>query len=313
MKEGLRGTVVSVNVSPRKGEPKEPVGAIVIGALGVVGDCHAGPGARQVSLLGEESIRRFEEETGRSLPPGGFAENITTRGLDLGRAAPLDSIEVGGALLEVSQIGKECHGADCAVFREVGRCVMPSEGVFCRVVRGGPVRPGDCATLVERPLRVRVVTLSDRASRGEYEDLSGPLMESLIRDSLAGTRWHLAVERSVLGDDAAGIRSLLAGFRDSGVDAVFTTGGTGVGPRDVTAEVVTQLADKLLPGIMEYIRCKCGAENPRALLSRSVAAVMGSTLIYAVPGSPAAVGEYVPEIMRTFEHLVCMIHGLDVH
>ena len=97
------------------------------------------------------------------------------------------------------------------------------------------------------------------------------------------------------------------------MDAVFTTGGTGIGPRDITPDVIETMADRLIPGIMEHIRIQFGAEKPNALLSRSIAAVMGQTLVYALPGSVRAVSEYMGEILKTFEHALLMIHGIDAH
>jgi molybdopterin biosynthesis enzyme MoaB len=94
---------------------------------------------------------------------------------------------------------------------------------------------------------------------------------------------------------------------------VITTVGTGVGPREITPEVVTSLADKLIPGTMEHIRLTPGAQKPNALLSRSVAAVMGQTLVYTLPGSVKAVDEYMGEIVKTLDHLVFTLHGLDTH
>jgi molybdopterin adenylyltransferase len=305
--------VISVNVSEKKGTVKHPVPEIRIDRNGVVNDAHAGPWARQVSLLSQEIIAGFAAEVGRKVAPGEFAENITTQGVDLRKVAVLDRISVGGAELEVTQIGKKCHGKECAIFKEVGKCVMPAEGVFCRVISPGTVKAGDSIKVNERPLRIKVITLSDRASRGEYEDKSGPKIKELLDKFFAGKRWHLKLESIVIPDDSARLKSELVSARDNGADVIFTTGGTGVGPRDITPEVVVSLADKLIPGIMEHIRAKFGQNNPNALLSRSVAAVIGQTVVYALPGSVKSVEEYMPEILKTIEHLLFMLHGLDTH
>jgi molybdenum cofactor synthesis domain-containing protein len=305
--------IVSVNRSVAKGTVKEPVTEAWIDATGVVGDAHAGPGLRQVSLLSVEAINRFARKLGREFRPGDFGENITTRGLELREVAMLDRFGFGEVELEVTQLGKKCHGDGCAIYREVGKCVMPAEGVFARVVNGGPVRPGDRGQFVPRPLRLRVVTLSDRAAQGVYADRSGPRIRELLEAHFAGKRWHTQIESALLPDDAALLRAELLTARGAGVDVVFTTGGTGVGLRDITPEVVTEVCDKLLPGIMENIRLKFGAQKPNALLSRSVAGVAGQTQIYALPGSVRAVEEYMGEILKTLEHALGMIHGLDLH
>ncbi len=308
------GEVAAVNLSVEKGVVKTPVDRAVIDDRGLVGDAHAGAWHRQVSLLAAESITRFGEQAGRSFSPGEFAENITTRGIDLRAVSLLDRFRIGAAELEVTQLGKRCHGDGCAIFQAVGRCVMPKEGLFCRVLAGGPVAPGDRLVHAPRALRCLVVTLSDRASRGEYEDRSGPRAQALLAEHFAATRWRLAVRGVVLPDDAAALRALLeAETGPDGCDIIVTTGGTGIGPRDVTPEVVTAVADRVIPGIMEAARVRFGATHPSALLSRSVAAVRGHTLIYALPGSVRAVEEYLAEVLRTVEHAVCMLHGIDAH
>jgi molybdenum cofactor synthesis domain-containing protein len=305
--------VISVNVSTEKGTPKRPVAEVTLDGLGVVGDAHAGPWHRQVSLLGQESIDRFARESGRSVSPGEFAENLTLRGIDLSGVALMDRFRAGPAELEVTQIGKECHGEGCAIFREVGKCVMPSEGIFCRVLKGGTVRPGDAVEREPYVLRLQVITLSDRASRGDYEDRSGPTVAEALRDFAGARRWEAAVRTTVLPDDADRLLAALAEARDMGCDAVFTTGGTGVGPRDITPDVVASFCDKTIPGIMDSIRIKCGARNPRALLSRSIAGLAGRTLVFALPGSVRAVGEYMGEILAVLEHLILTVHGVDAH
>ncbi len=202
------GRLVAVNVSDRKGVIKTPVDRALIDRHGVVGDAHAGPWHRQVSLLAAESIARFGESAGRAFLPGEFAENLTTEGLDLGDVSLLDRFRIGTVELEVTQIGKRCHGDGCAIFQAVGRCVMPKEGLFCRVLAGGEVLPGDHIVQTRRRLRGLVVTLSDRASRGEYEDRSGPRAQDLLREHFAATRWRLDVRGVVLPDDADALRSL---------------------------------------------------------------------------------------------------------
>lgn len=163
------------------------------------------------------------------------------------------------------------------------------------------------------PLRALVITLSDRAASGVYEDKSGPKLRAHVEEFFSHAGIPLAVESALLSDDAAGLRDRLIAARDGGTHMVFTTGGTGVGPRDTTPEVVLALADKVIPGIMDLIRLRYGADKPCALISRSVAAMMGKTVVYAIPGSSKAVDEYMVEIVKSLEHIVCTAHGLDVH
>jgi len=305
--------IISTNVSSAKGTIKHPQPEITIDDHGVVGDAHAGPGLRQVSLLAREGIEKFERESKRSFAPGVFAENLTTRGLPVEEVAVLDKLTLGAVSLEVTQVGKECHGDSCAIFREAGRCVMPKEGVFTRVLHGGEVKPGVKLRHIKRRLGVWVISVSDRASAGQYEDRSGPRVTELIRQHLNGRSWHLECRYSLVTDEPGELEALLKQAEKESTDIVITTGGTGIGPRDITPETVVKRCRKLMPGIMEYIRATYGREHPAALLSRSIAGVMGSGLIYTLPGSVRAVEHYIAEILKTMEHLIYSLHGLDIH
>jgi molybdopterin adenylyltransferase len=156
-------------------------------------------------------------------------------------------------------------------------------------------------------MHILVITLSDRAVRGEYEDRSGPEIEKLLN----ATFQTLEVERVLIGDEPDQLRDQIQ--RTSEFDVIITTGGTGIGPRDITPEVVNPMLDREIPGIMEYIRTKHGERLPSALLSRSVAGVIGTTLIFTLPGSVKAVREYMEEILRSLEHALQMIQGIDSH
>lgn len=308
-----QGEVISVNISAEKGTVKRPVPEVHLDERGIISDAHAGAWHRQVSLLSQDSIDRFAAEMDLQLTPGDFGENLDLRGIDLTGVAPLDRFRVGEVELEVTQIGKECHGDGCAIYQQVGTCIMPTEGLFCRVLEGGVVRPGQRVEYLPRPLKFRIITLSDRAFAGDYTDRSGPRVRELLAAFLEGRRWHPQIEQVILPDDAQRLRTELTSAQQAGVDVIFTTGGTGVGPRDIAPETVAEVCDRLVPGIMEAIRIKFGAQNPKALLSRSVAGICGETLIYALPGSVRAVEEYLGEILLTMEHLIFMLHGLDIH
>lgn len=139
------GKVVAVNISTNKGERKTPVPEVTLREEhGIVGDGHAGDWHRQVSLLAQESIAKMQA-LGLDVKEGDFAENITTEGVDLVSLPIGAKIELGETLLEVTQIGKECH-TRCAIYYQAGDCVMPKEGIFARVLKGGVVRPGDRVT-----------------------------------------------------------------------------------------------------------------------------------------------------------------------
>ncbi len=305
--------IVSVNISEKKGTTKHPVEEAAVDGLGIVGDAHAGPWHRQISLLGRESVERFARETNRSIAPGAFAENITSHGVDLLEARLLDRFRFGGVELEVTQIGKACHGDGCAIFQEVGKCVMPKEGIFTRVLSGGTLRPGVMGEFIPKDLKIEIITLSDRASAGHYEDRSGPKVREILEDFFSDKFWRAKIENRILSDDANLLIETLEKSKKEAVDIIITTGATGLGPRDVAPETVEAFCDKLIPGIMEHIRVKFGAQNPKALLSRSVAGLAGNTLVYALPGSVRAVEEYLGEILLSLEHLLLMVHGIDAH
>ncbi len=144
-----RFEIVSVNVSLEKGTEKHPVPRAEVNRNGLEGDAHAGDWHRQVSLLDMESIEAFASKTGLEIGPGDFGENITTRGGDLSSLSPGDRLSgEDGLTMVVTQLGKECHGDGCSIYRRVGKCVMPVRGVFCRVVSPGLLRRGSFLTVL---------------------------------------------------------------------------------------------------------------------------------------------------------------------
>ncbi len=139
------GSVLTVNISSAKGERKKPVPQVVLRPEhGIDGDAHAGAWHRQVSLLAQESIDKMVTK-GLDVGPGDFAENITTHGIQVAALPVGARLEIGEAVVEVTQIGKECH-TRCAIYHQAGDCVMPREGIFVRALRGGRVAPGDRVT-----------------------------------------------------------------------------------------------------------------------------------------------------------------------
>lgn len=139
--------VLAVCISENKGERKKPVAVVELRENhGIDGDAHAGEWHRQVSLLAQESIDKMRA-LGLDVNAGDFAENITTSGIDL-LSLPLGTrLQIGSALLEITQIGKECH-TRCAIYYQAGDCVMPKEGIFAKVLQDGTVKPGDTISRV---------------------------------------------------------------------------------------------------------------------------------------------------------------------
>jgi MOSC domain-containing protein YiiM len=142
--------VIAVSISDQKGVPKKNIPqGVLLENFGLEGDAHGGEWHRQVSLLAMESIQKMQD-LGLKVRPGSFAENLTTEGLDL-PALPIGTrLQIGpDSLAEVTQIGKVCHDR-CAIYRLAGDCVMPREGIFVRILKGGSVKPGDPITILEK-------------------------------------------------------------------------------------------------------------------------------------------------------------------
>lgn len=142
-----KGVVISINISDKKGTKKTPIKEIIITQTGLNGDAHSGDWHRQVSLLAEESIDKMRGKY-KDIAPGDFAENITTRGIPLTKVEIGQRLRIGETILEISQIGKECHQG-CEIRNLVGDCVMPREGLFARVIKPGKVVIGCTVELLQ--------------------------------------------------------------------------------------------------------------------------------------------------------------------
>ena len=294
------GKVVSVNVADKKGVRKDPVETItLVVEHGVEGDAHAGPWHRQVSLLARESVDKMLAAC-PTVDNGSFGENITTEGLVLYELPVGARFYCGECLLEVTQIGKECHDR-CAIFHQAGDCVMPREGIFARVLEGGQIAPGDGIVLFKNSLIVAaVLTVSDKGSRGEREDTSGDaLQEGLEAMGVA------SVERVIVPDEQDEIAAALRHWADeTNVNLVLTTGGTGMTTRDVTPEATLAVLDRQAPGFAEAMRAGSLAVTPHAMISRAVSGMRGRTLIINMPGSPGACRDQFAMIAKALPHAV---------
>ena len=303
----------SINISERKGTVKNPVSQAQLSPGGIVGDSHFGSIMKEVSFLAKESIEAFARTIPRDLPPGIFAENITFSGGPQTGIHVLDRMKIGEAVLEVTQLGKKCHNDGCEIFKAAGKCIMPTEGFFCRVLNPGAINPGDDIEYIPGIIKTRIITLSDRASQGIYEDKSGPLAEKMLKDFLTERNRNVDSSIVLIPDSRELLEKELKTAITDEIDIIITVGSTGLSPTDIAPDVVSGFCDSIIPGIMEYIRVKYGEKNPNALLSRSVAGIAGQTLIYTFPGSKKAVAEYAGEIVKTLEHLLLVVKGIAVH
>ncbi len=292
------GTIVSVNVADTKGVRKQPVESITLVVdHGVEGDAHAGPWHRQVSLLANESIEKMLAAC-PTVDPGAFGENVTTEGLVLYQLPVGTRFYAGEVLLEVTQIGKECHDR-CAIFHQAGDCVMPREGIFAKVIEGGEITSGNGIVLMKNSLiAAAILTVSDKGSRGEREDTSGDALEAALQALGAAS-----VERAIVPDEADQIAAELRRWADeTPVNLILTTGGTGMTSRDVTPEATLSVLDRQAPGFAEAMRAGSLVTTPHAMLSRAVSGVRGKTLIINMPGSPRACTEQFAMIAKALPH-----------
>ena len=306
MKQSIK--ILALNAAPERGR-KYPVEQLELNQDGIRGDAHAGT-IRQVSLFDKAEAERFYRITGADeLEPGQFAENIlfeTDPELDV---KIFDRFLKDEVVLEVTETGKPFHDQ----FREPGNYVMPRKGIFCRVIDGGVLRAGDAMEYLPKVFSAEIITLSDRASRGVYDDKSGPAVAQWLQKQFQKLGWRLSIHHTIIPDDEQRLREILQSSIEQRTDLIISTGGTGIGPRDITPEVMKDYIHKEIPGIMEMIRWKYGFEKPAALISRAMAGVNGKTLLFALPGSVKAVNEYMAEINKHIEHLVYMIEAVEKH
>ncbi|OUN05955.1 molybdenum cofactor biosynthesis protein [Flavonifractor sp. An92] len=292
--------VIAVCISEKKGTQKHPVDvAHVVEDWGIQNDAHAGKWHRQVSLLSHDKIEAFRAR-GAEVTDGAFGENIIVDGIDFATLPIGTKFYCNDVVLELTQIGKECHNG-CEIFKKMGECIMPKQGVFTKVLHGGDIRPGD-EFRMELPFRAAVITVSDSGAAGKRADLSGPTICAILKD--AG---YPVVHTALLPDEREELAGELRRIADEGVaDLVLTTGGTGFSPRDWTPEATKDVIDREVPGIPEAMRALSLQITPRAMLTRSAAGIRKGTLIVNLPGSPKAVRECLEYILPP------LCHGLDI-
>lgn len=305
------GKVIAVCTSDRKGLQKHDVNTAHFPAeWGIDGDAHAGNWHRQVSLLSADKIEAFNKR-GANVIPGAFGENLVVEGFDF-RALPVGTLlRCGDVLLEMTQIGKECH-SHCEIYKKMGECIMPREGVFARVIEPGSISVGDEMLIEKReghfPWQAAVITLSDKAAAGERKDESGPAIAKRLREAS-----YEVVEKIVIPDDERVLKQQLIRLCDQRqLDLILTTGGTGCSARDITPEATLAIADKNVPGIAEAMRAESLKITKHAMISRAASVIRGKTLIINLPGSPRACMENMDVFMDTIPHAMGLLRN-EVH
>lgn len=305
------GKVIAVCTSDRRGIQKHDVNSGYFEVnWGIDGDAHAGQWHRQVSLLSADKIAAFNEK-GAGVIPGAFGENLVVDGFDF-RALPVGTLlRCGSVLLEMTQIGKECH-SHCEIYKKMGDCIMPREGVFARVIEPGTITVGDEMVIEKReghfPWQAAVITLSDKGSAGQRKDESGPAIAKRLADS-----GYDVVEELLIPDDERVLKQELMRLCDQRqLDLILTTGGTGCSPRDTTPEATLAVADRNVPGIAEAMRAASLRITPHAMISRAASVIRGKTLIINLPGSPKACMENMDVFMDTIPHAMGLLRN-EVH
>ncbi len=300
------GKVLAVCASERRGTQKCNIqSAVFTVGHGMEGDAHAGTWHRQVSLLSGDKIEAFRAR-GAHVEYGAFGENLVVEGIDF-RALPVGTLlRCGNVLLEMTQIGKECH-SHCTIYHQVGDCIMPREGVFARVIEGGTISVGDEMTVEARteplPWQAAIITLSDKGSRGEREDKSGPAIARRLE-----ANGYEIIEQLLLPDEPQQLQAQLIRLCDQRrPDLILTTGGTGFSPRDRTPEATLAVAERNAPGIAEAIRAASMHITPRAMLSRAASVIRGKTLIINLPGSPKACEESMDVFLDVIPHAMGLL------
>ncbi len=300
--------IIGICISEKKGTQKNEVPSVkLIENFGIENDAHAGKWHRQVSILSYEKIKEFREK-GADVDFGAFGENLIIDEYDF-RSMPVGTrFKIGEVVLELSQIGKECH-SHCAIFHAVGDCIMPREGVFTEVIVGGEIKVGDEVELIEvnpnAPLTAAVITVSDKGSVGQRKDESGPIItDGLIENGF------VVKEEIIIPDEQKIIEQQLKRLADQRqVNLIITTGGTGFAMRDVTPEATNAVCDRMANGISEAIRAYSMNYTKRAMFSRAVSGLRNRTLIINLPGSPKAVKESLEFLLPNLEHGLKILKG----
>lgn len=303
------GKVCAVCISNKKGMPKKNVGkAYLKKDYGIVGDAHAGSNLRQVSLLAQESLENIRKR-GQKIGCGGFGENLTTKDIELTSLIIGTRLKIREAILEISKIGKECK-KPCGIYKRLGDCILPSQGIFARVIKGGMVSQDDPIKIIcGKKFLAGILIISDKSAAGQRKDRSG----QLIIDGLKNINTE-AIRYKIIPDEETLISSTLKSWADEGIlDLILTSGGTGFSPTDVTPEATKNILDKEAPGLAEMIRAKSSIKTDFAYLSRGVAGIRKQTLIINFPGSPQGVKQGLDIISPILTHGIEVMKGKGEH
>jgi molybdenum cofactor synthesis domain-containing protein len=304
MMENIEIKIKSVNISDTEGR-KFAVEQIRVESNGIVNDYRSGKFSSKICILDVRNLNpESQENNGEKSDYGLLGEHLSYESQQTITPRIFDYIFGEEVVLEVIQ-ESEHH-------QELEKTTT-KKPVYCRVIQSGIIRQNEIMHFDPKTFTIKIITLSDRAFSGEYEDRSGPKIKNMVINYFNQIQRLFQIETEIIPDDATTLETLIEATVAQKFDIIITTGGTGIGPKDITIETLRPMLKKEIPGIMEFVRMKYGAENPNALLSLSLAGVIDQTLVYALPGSVKAVNEYMNEILKTLIHLLYMLHGIDVH
>lgn len=312
-----KASIVSVNISKQKNESKHSVHEIDIIKMGIIGDAHSGDPTKQICLFSNEAIEQLSIEDKRPYKPGDFGEHITTEGLDIHDIYCLDQLAIGSSdfivRLEVTATPKEndrlYHRPNVASFFR--------DGVFCRVLHGGKIRPKDKIIRLPRTLSVQLIYVTRRENLGSSEHIVPVKLKTLLYDFFKLHQWtpydpennKAAISLSVISNDQQRLKTSLEKATSS-YNMIFVIGSTGISPNDITPDVMERIADKKIPGIMESIHLDIGKKYPEVLIHRTMACTVGNSLVYTLPDHPIFIEEIFKQLQRFLEPSIFMLRGL---
>lgn len=300
--------VKSVNISAQKGVVKKAADSIVLNETGIIGDAHSGKWHRQVSLLAQESIENAEKLAQTKFPFGTFAENITTQGIELHKTKILDRFVNSHVELEVTQIGKKCH-AKCEIGRQIGNCIMPVEGIFCRVVDGGIIKAKDTFRYIPKVLKVNVISFQNKFSNEIDYNRNKAIINEMLTNHFNNENRRFTIEISLLPYNEKDLQQTLQAEAQNHTDIIIIIGNTGSSKCRNTPDMVQSM---LFDGNKAYEESE-HMKHLNTETKHGVSFYIQNTLTYCIPEGTKEITESLSKIMPTFESSLRIINRMYSH
>jgi MOSC domain-containing protein YiiM len=291
--------VKSVNTSAEKGILKNPVEFIELNETGIVGDVHAGKWHRQVSLLAYESIKKAELVSGIKFPFGAFAENITTSGIEINKAGILDRFENENIILEVTQIGKKCHNK-CEIGRQMGNCIMPAEGIFCRVIKGGIIYPGDIIMWKKKIFQVKIIALvdSDKDDFSNYFQLIKIVQK--IRTFFNDIDRDVNIKTEIVQNSAHKFVKTIENIISGDMDVIVTSDFSCKSVNNILAKKIHDYFKACYTDIIEMLFIKNHQNNSNNYLNCGSIGALNKIVLFNLPIHPDSIDKCINEVFTKF-------------